>query len=47
MSETHARTVAYARDTMIPEQEPPRTQSGAILYLSDEARKAMEPVSKR
>ncbi|MEO1279537.1 MAG: hypothetical protein AAFV77_11335, partial [Planctomycetota bacterium] len=38
--ETVSALLSHGRVTVDP-------QSGAILYLSDEARKAMEPVSKR
>lgn len=33
MSETHAQTAAYVRDTMIPEQAPPGSEFGAIHWL--------------
>lgn len=33
MSETHAETVAYVRDTMLPPQPPPERVSGAVLWL--------------
>ncbi len=35
MSETHAQTVAYVRDTMIPEQDPPVTERGAIKWMRE------------
>lgn len=35
MSDIHAQTVAYVRDTMIPEQEPPITEKGAIKWLRE------------
>ena len=35
MSDVHAQTVAYVRDTMIPEQEPPITEKGAIKWLRE------------
>ncbi len=34
-SDTHAQTVAYVRDTMIPEAEPPAMESGAIKWLRE------------
>jgi general L-amino acid transport system permease protein len=33
MSDTHARTVAYVRDTMLPEAAPPVTERGAVKWL--------------
>ena len=33
MSETHAQTTPFVRDTMLPPEPPPATQSGAILWL--------------
>ena len=33
MSEMHAETVGYVRDTMLPEQDPPATSVGAIGWL--------------
>ncbi|HRO14975.1 MAG TPA: amino acid ABC transporter permease, partial [Paracoccus sp. (in: a-proteobacteria)] len=33
MSEMHAETVAFVRDTMLPAAAPPRAQSGAVLWL--------------
>ena len=33
MSEMHAETVAYVRDTMIPEAPPPERQAGAVKWL--------------
>jgi general L-amino acid transport system permease protein len=35
MSETHAQTVAFVRDTMLPEQAPPVTEAGAIKWLRE------------
>ncbi len=35
MSDTHAQTVAYVRDTMLPEQTPPVTESGAIKWMRE------------
>src|SRR6056297_3229556 len=35
MSDTHAQTVAYVRDTMITEQEPPLAQSGAVRWVRE------------
>jgi general L-amino acid transport system permease protein len=35
MSDTHAQTVAYVRDTMLPEASPPPTQAGAIKWLRE------------
>lgn len=35
MSETHAQTVAYVRDSMLPPAPPPVTQSGAIKWLRE------------
>ncbi|SMO68179.1 amino acid ABC transporter permease [Paracoccus laeviglucosivorans] len=35
MSETHAQTVAYVRDTMLPEQPPPLSQKGAVKWLRE------------
>ncbi|WP_339108053.1 amino acid ABC transporter permease [Thioclava sp. GXIMD4216] len=35
MSDTHAQTVAYVRDTMLPQQEPPSAQSGAVKWLRE------------
>jgi general L-amino acid transport system permease protein len=35
MSDTHAQTVAYVRDTMMPEQSPPPTEAGAIKWLRE------------
>ena len=35
MSETHAQTVAYVRDTMLPPQAPPVTERGAIKWLRE------------
>ena len=35
MSDTHARTVAYVRDTMLPEQAPPVSQIGVVKWLRE------------
>ena len=35
MSDTGAQTVAYVRDTMLPQQEPPGTQVGAVKWLRE------------
>jgi general L-amino acid transport system permease protein len=35
MSDTHAQTVAYVRDTMLPEAPPPGTQVGAVRWLRE------------
>lgn len=35
MSDTHAQTVAYVRETMLPEQEPPLTEVGAIKWIRE------------
>ncbi|WP_069301468.1 amino acid ABC transporter permease [Neptunicoccus sediminis] len=35
MSDTHAQTVAYVRDTMLPEQAPPSTAAGPIKWMRD------------
>lgn len=35
MSETHAQTVAYVRDSMLPPAPPPVAQSGAIRWLRE------------
>lgn len=35
MSDTHAQTVAYVRDTMLPETDPPVTEAGAIKWLRE------------
>ena len=35
MSDTHAQTVAYVRDTMLPEQPAPATEAGAIKWLRE------------
>ncbi len=35
MSETHAQTVAFVRDTMLPPAPPPVAQSGAIRWLRE------------
>ncbi|SNR23872.1 amino acid ABC transporter permease [Paracoccus sediminis] len=33
MSDTHAQTVPFVRDTMLPPATPPAAQSGAVLWL--------------
>ncbi|WP_377511165.1 amino acid ABC transporter permease [Octadecabacter sp. R77987] len=35
MSETHAQTVSYVRDSMLPEQAPPITETGAIKWIRE------------
>ncbi|WP_439154420.1 amino acid ABC transporter permease [Yoonia sp.] len=35
MSETHAQTVSYVRETMLPEQAPPLTEVGAIKWVRE------------
>ena len=35
MSDTHAETVAYVRDTMLPEREPPASTTGAIGWMRE------------
>lgn len=35
MSDTHAQTVAFVRDTMLPPEPPPIAQSGAIRWLRE------------
>lgn len=35
MSDTHAETVAYVRDTMLPEQIPPVTERGAVKWMRE------------
>ena len=35
MSDTHAQTVAYVRDTMLSESEPPVTERGAIKWVRE------------
>ena len=35
MSDTHAQTTAYVRDTMLPQLDPPDQQSGAIKWLRE------------
>lgn len=35
MSDMHAQTVAFVRDTMLPQQSPPASQSGAIKWLRE------------
>lgn len=35
MSDTHAQTVAFVRDTMLPAAAPPTRESGAVRWLRD------------
>ena len=35
MSDTHAQTVSYVRDTMLPEMAPPSNQVGAIKWVRE------------
>ena len=35
MSDTHAQTVAFARDTMLPPAPPPRRETGAVRWLRE------------
>ncbi|MBN9889647.1 amino acid ABC transporter permease [Salipiger abyssi] len=35
MSETHAQTVAYVRDSMVEQREPPLSQSGAYKWIHE------------
>ncbi|NDW01939.1 amino acid ABC transporter permease [Salipiger sp. PrR002] len=35
MSDTHAQTVAYVRDTMLDQQDPPLTQVGAVKWIRE------------
>lgn len=35
MSDTHAQTVSYVRDTMLPQAAPPATEVGAIRWLRE------------
>ncbi|MDN5787283.1 amino acid ABC transporter permease [Pseudorhodobacter sp.] len=35
MSDTHSQTVAYVRDSMLPEKSPPSNQVGAIRWLRE------------
>ncbi|UXU76105.1 MULTISPECIES: amino acid ABC transporter permease [unclassified Paracoccus (in: a-proteobacteria)] len=35
MSETHAQTTAYVRDTMLPPQPPPVSERGAVKWLRE------------
>lgn len=35
MSDLHAQTVPYVRDTMLPEKSPPAAQSGAVRWLRE------------
>ncbi|WP_292285077.1 amino acid ABC transporter permease [Marivita sp.] len=35
MSDTHAQSVAYVRDTMLPEQAPPVTEAGVIKWMRE------------
>ncbi|WP_226622320.1 amino acid ABC transporter permease [Alloyangia pacifica] len=35
MSDTHAQTVAYVRDTMLDQQDPPLNQTGALKWIRE------------
>lgn len=35
MSGTHAQTVSYVRDTMLPEKEPPVTERGVVKWIRE------------
>lgn len=35
MSDTHAHTVRFVRESMIPEQDPPLTEAGAIKWIRE------------
>lgn len=35
MSDTHAQTVRYVRETMLPEKEPPITEKGAVKWMRE------------
>jgi len=35
MSDTHAHSVAFVRDTMVPEAEPPAAERGAIKWIRE------------
>lgn len=35
MSDIHSETVAYVRDTMLPEREPPGSTTGAVGWMRD------------
>ncbi|KPQ05963.1 MAG: ABC-type L-amino acid uptake system permease component AapM [Rhodobacteraceae bacterium HLUCCA12] len=35
MSDTHAQTVAFVRDTMLPEREPPILERGAVKWMRE------------
>lgn len=35
MSDTHAQSIAYVRDTMLPEQAPPVSQMGAVKWVRE------------
>nr|WP_325253086.1 amino acid ABC transporter permease [Amylibacter sp.] len=35
MSDTHAQTVAYVRDTMLPQQSPPSTAAGPVKWAME------------
>lgn len=35
MSDTHAQTVAYVRDTMLDQQDPPLNQTGAVKWIRE------------
>ncbi|MCB1390683.1 MAG: amino acid ABC transporter permease [Rhodobacteraceae bacterium] len=35
MSDTHAQTVAFVRDTMLPPEDPPSSQTGAVKWMRE------------
>ena len=35
MSDTHAHSVAFVRDTMLPEQPPPVSEAGAVKWVRE------------
>ena len=35
MSDTHAQTVAFVRDTMLPQQPPPVTETGVVKWMRE------------
>jgi len=35
MSDTHAQTVAFVRDTMLPPDDPPATEAGAVKWVRE------------
>ncbi|MCL3881102.1 amino acid ABC transporter permease [Marivita sp. GX14005] len=35
MSDTHAESVAYVRDTMLPQQPPPASEAGAVKWMRE------------